>query len=474
MDYFLGIDIGTTAVKAVAFAADGKVLHEQSAAYPMLHPMPDRSEQDPEDIARALFQAVEKILYRFRQLPPRLVGFSSAMHSLIAVDEQGRPLTPCIIWADNRAADIASRLHREHRAAGLYQRTGVPVHAMSPFCKLLWMKENDPTLFRRAARFIGIKEYIFFKWFGRWAVDASIASATGLMNLHAGQWDPVILEAAGIGEERLSPIVPVHEIFRDPAPFPALKGIPLAIGGSDGALANLGVASGRSLVVSIGTSSAARILVQRPVTDKDMRNFCYYVKDGLYLAGGASNNGGVVLQWLKEKWFMEEDLPGLLELAAGVKPGCDGLIFLPYILGERAPIWNANAKGVLSGLTVNHGREHLARAALEAVVRCVYAIGRPLLEISGAGQIDVTGGFARSGLGLQVLADMFNLPVRVTETVEHAAWGAVKLGMEAMGMTPEAGEQAISLSHPCAENHAIYQQQFEQSEKLYALLKETW
>jgi gluconokinase len=473
MDYFLGIDIGTTAVKSVAFSADGKVWFEQSIAYAMSHPQPDRSEQDPDEIVNSLFQSVENILQHF-QLPPVLLSFSSAMHSLIVIDEKGVPLSKCIIWADNRAADIASRLHQEEKAAAYYQKTGVPVHAMSPFCKLLWLRENDPLLFRRAFKFIGIKEYVFFKLFGVYAVDSSIAAATGLMNLHSLQWDASILKDTGLHPSRLSDIVSVRRVFENPLLFPMLKNIPFVIGGSDGAMANLGTHSESkdALVVSIGTSSAARIMVNEPFTDRDMRSFCYHVKDNQYLLGGASNNGAVVLQWLKEKFFgSAEILPDFLAAASGIKPGCDGLILLPYILGERAPLWNASAKAVLFGLTINHARAHIIRAAMESVIHAVYAISESFSGIREMERICVTGGFAQNDLWVQMLADVFNLPVEVSETVENAAWGAVILAMETMGIPSPGAEKNVKRFSPSEVNHRVYHQQFGKYQRLYTLLK---
>ncbi len=477
MDYFLGIDIGTTSVKAIAFSGDGKVLFEQSGVYVMTHPKPDWSEQDPEEIAKAVFQSVENILLHFQQKPPVLLSFSAAMHSLIAVNDQGLPVSKCIIWADNRAADIASRFHKEQKAAAVYHKTGVPVHAMTPFCKLLWLKENDPLLFQKAYKFIGIKEYIFFKLFGIYAVDSSIAAATGLMNIKTIQWDAEILKETGLQQSRLSDIVSVLKMFTNPSLFPGLKNVPFVIGGSDGAMANLGIhaQNADSLVVSIGTSSAARVIVNGPVTDPAMRTFCYHIKDQQYLLGGASNNGAVVLQWLRENLFVaSEKLPDFLALASGVKAGSDGLIFLPYILGERAPIWNAAAKGVLFGLTINHSKAHAVRAAMEAVVNCVYAISDPLLEKRNIRQIYVTGGFAQTDLWVQMLSDVFNLPVKVSETLENAAWGAVKTGMEALGLTPAAEGKVLKIFNPSPDVHPVYQQQFKKFERLYTLLKEAF
>lgn len=473
MAYFLGIDIGTTATKAVAFSQQGIVLHECALGYSMMHPQPDQSEEDPQEILDAVLGVIRNTLQHFNT-PPVLISFSAAMHSLMAVDKNGDPLTNLMLWADNRAAEIATILHAEHRAFALYQKTGVSVHAMSPYCKLIWLRNQEPEVFRRASRFIGIKEYVFSRLFGVYAVDSSLAAATGLMNRHTLNWDEEILSSLSITSEKLSDIVPVRSVFRSPRLLPGLEGTPFIIGGSDGAMANWGVsaAGDGSLVVSIGTSSAARIITRDPVTDPDMRNFCYHIENNLYLVGGASNNGAVVMQWLKEKFFVShEDLREWLDRAPAGKPDREGLLFLPYILGERAPIWNASAKGVLFGLTINHGQDAVIRAALEAVIRCVYAIGSPLAAKQSVRHIEATGGFARNDRWVQMLSDMFNLPVRVSGTVENAAWGAVKLGMQAIGHQPGRETRDVKEFLPDKTNYIIYREQFERSEKLYEQLK---
>jgi len=196
--YLLGIDIGTTSTKAVAFSEEGALLGEASGAYGMKHVHEGWSEQDPEEILQAVSISIQKIHEQLGGAAPILVSFSAAMHSLIATNSEGQALTPSIIWADNRAEGIASEIKSTGKASFFYQRTGVPVHAMSPFCKLLWLKRNDPEVFSKAARFVGIKEYVFFHLFGEWVVDTSIASATGLLNIHQLQWDPEILHYVGI------------------------------------------------------------------------------------------------------------------------------------------------------------------------------------------------------------------------------------------------------------------------------------
>ncbi len=473
MEYFLGIDIGTTSVKSIAFSRDGEILCGHSVSYPIRHPFPDWSEQDPEEISAALVKTVENILQELSPYIPKLCCFSSAMHSLIAVDSKGRAISPSIIWADNRAADIAAQIHAENKAQDFYIRTGLPVHAMSPFCKLQWIRRHQPDLFEAVHKFIGIKEYVFYKLFGFFAVDYSIAAATGLMNIHSHEWDSWIMEQCGIAPGKLSDIVSTDKIFRSPRLFPSLKEVPFIIGASDGAMANLGSTDEPgSLVVTVGTSSAARIIVEKPVTDPAMRTFCYYIKKDQWLLGGAGNNGGVVLQWLQEDLIRStEEVTPFLDQAAAVPPGSGGLVFLPYLMGERAPVWNANAKGVMFGLTINHDQASLVRAAMEGVIYCLYAISQPLFEKTSIKNIFATGGFARNENWLQILSDVFNLPVLVCGTVENSAWGSARFGMETLGLHRTSHSPVRKTFHPDPDSHSVYQKGFRQFQRLYELLK---
>lgn len=473
MEYFLGIDIGTTSVKSIAFSKEGASLCEHTISYTTRHPHPDWSEQDPEEISQAVFSTVENILRDLSPSIPVCCSFSAAMHSLIAIDQEGRALTASMIWSDNRSKLYAEKIHAQNRAMSLYERTGLPVHAMSPFCKLQWLRENQPEVFRKAHKFIGIKEWLFFKLFQTWSVDASMAAATGMMNIVTRQWDPWILEQCGVTKDRLSEIVEIDKIFSSPVIFPALKNVSFIIGGSDGAMANLGVTSEPgAFVVTVGTSSAARVIVHEPRIDPGMRTFCYYLNKQAYLVGGASNNGGVVLQWLQEDFFRtQKGVTDFLNQALLVKPGAGGLIFLPYLLGERAPIWNADARGVLFGLQINHGQAEMVRASLEGVIYCLYAISQPLLENGGISKIYATGGFARNEGWLQILADVFNLPVLVSESVENSAWGAAKCGMLALGFTVSEKPRIRKIYSPNIMAHRVYAKGFQKFERIYSLLK---
>lgn len=467
MPYYMGVDIGTTSAKAVAFSEKGEVLASWSSGYKMQHPLPGFSEQDPDEICAAVFESIQKVL-SLAAGPPLFVSFSAAMHALIVVNEEGKPITPCIIWADNRAADIALQLRNSERGDAVYHLTGVPLHAMSPLCKILWLRENDPKRFEKAHKFLGVKDYVFFRLFGEYVTDTSVASATGLLNIETLSWESSILSFAGICANQLPGIKDVRTIFQLPqqaaTELGLPTGLPFVIGGSDGAMANLGTgatASG-SMTVSIGTSSAARTTVRKPETDEKMRTFCYHVKDDAYIIGGPSNNGAVVLDWMKKKILEStETLSDLFAKAEMVPPGSDGLVFVPYILGERAPVWDSHAKGIFSGFSINHTQAHLIRATMEGVVFSAYCIVRILLEKKAITEIHATGGFAHSDSWVQMLADVCNRNISVSAAVESSALGAVLLGIEALQLQPFARKEVHRIFYPKKENHTAYQRAFE-------------
>ncbi|MEP6749767.1 MAG: gluconokinase [Bacteroidota bacterium] len=482
MDYYIGIDIGTTSTKAVAFSGDGDIIGKETIGYTIKHPQANYSEQDSDEIFEAVISGIGKITEKLNTDNPVLISFSAAMHSMLAVDKTGKPLTNCIIWADNRASEIAQQLRETKTGNAFYHKTGVPIHAMSPFCKLLWLKKNSAGIFANADKFIGIKEYIFHRLFGKYIVDTGIASATGLLNIHALQWDDEILDYAGIGAQQLSTVVDAtHKEY-------LLKGSKYAsdnrlhkiaqtafiIGGSDGALANLGsgAINQNSMAVTIGTSSAVRMVTTGVYTDEHMRTFCYHLAKSSYIIGGASNNGAVVLQWLKDTLLQTtETYDAFFEHAEKINAGCNGLLFIPYILGERAPIWNSNARGVFFGLDITHNKSHLIRSAIEGVVYSVYSIGKILMEKTTVTEIHATGGFTQSPLWLQILCDMFNCTVLVSGAVESSALGAVKIGMNAMGIEKKWTPKMTETYQPNILQHKIYLDQFKKFERIYNLLE---
>jgi gluconokinase len=360
----------------------------------------------------------------------------------VGLDAQGRALTPLVTWGDMRATEQAERLRAEHPE--LHDRTGTPLHPMSPLPKLVWFAEHEPETFSAVRRWAGIKELVVARLTGTWAVDHSVASATGLLNLRELDWDGEALAIAGIDAEALSPLVPTtHRLELEAAPAAdlGLEGdMALIVGAADGPLANLGVGAVHHGVAacSIGTSGALRLMVERPVVDPQRRVFCYALLPGHWIVGGAINNGGAVLRWAGEA--LAPDLgphaeARLLELAGDVRAGSEGLLMLPYLLSERAPHWSTVARGAYIGLTRHHDRGHLVRAALEGVCLQLAVV---LASVRDAGnevrEIRATGGFARSDLWRQMLADALGMPIGFPAGHEGSAFGAALLAMDALGM----------------------------------------
>jgi gluconokinase len=440
----LGVDVGTTSAKAVAFDAGGRDLGNGEAAYPLLEPEPGQAVEDPGAIIAGMLAAIRAAAAGARKRDARIaaLSLSSAMHSLVALDSDGRALTPLVTWADMRAAEQAERLRAEHPE--LHDRTGAPLHPQTPLTKLVWFAEREPATFAAARRWGGIKELALARLTGAWAVDHSVASGTGLMNLERLDWDPEALALAGIDRDRLAPLVPATErlsLAADAAADVGLDaGLPVIVGAGDGPLANLGVGAVRPGVAacSIGTSAALRLMVARPAIDPQRRAFCYALAPGRWVVGGAINNGGVVLRWAGEALapdLGEHAETELLALAGEVPPGSDRLIMLPYLLSERAPHWSALARGAYVGLTRHHRRGHLVRAALEGVCQQLALV---LAAMRDAGnevdEIRATGGFARSALWRQMLADVLGMAVGYPAGHEGSAFGAALLGMEALGI----------------------------------------
>ncbi|MCE5169794.1 gluconokinase [Paenibacillus profundus] len=479
--YMIGIDIGTTSTKAVLFEENGQVVAKGSEGYPLYTPNSTIAEQDPEHIFQAVIQSVKQVMAHseVRREDILFVAFSSAMHSVIAVNAAGKPLTPCMTWADNRSSEYATRLKRDMNGHELYLRTGTPIHPMSPITKLMWMRDEEPEIFQKTNKFISVKEYVFAKLFNEYVVDYSIASATGMLNLRDLDWDEEALRIAGITRNQLSKLVPTtHQVQGLDASYAEEMGLaastPFIVGASDGVLSNLGVNAIEPGVVAatIGTSGAVRTVVDRPVTDPKGRIFCYALTDKHWVIGGPVNNGGILFRWVRDEFAAAEvetakrlgvdsyDL--LTKIAEQVRPGADGLLFHPYLTGERAPLWNADARGSFFGLTMHHRKEHMIRAVLEGVIFNLYTVLLAMEEqIGRPRKIHATGGFARSALWRQMMADIFDQEVVVPESYESSCLGAVVLGLYAIGRSDSLHivSDMVGATHehkPIKENAELY------------------
>jgi gluconokinase len=479
-EFVIGLDIGTTSSKACVFNVNGKLIAAVEKMITSHYPQQGWVEQDPNEIERssvlAIREAVEKAAVGKDEIIS--LGFSAAMHSLVCVNEEGQPVSPGLIWADGRSYAQAEKVS-ETIGSSVYAKTGTPIHPMTPFMKLLWMKETNYEPFQQAAYFMSIKEYLLHCWFGQRVIDYSMASATGLFNPKTLNWEQELLELTGIKASQLSEIVPPTKILSGiKSELADEMGINqemrFVIGAADGQLANLGIGAilPGEVAVSVGTSGAIRQLTKNVKIDENQETFCYSFTADSAIVGGPTNNGGIALQWLKDLLNYQGSFTEFLGEAEQVSPGADGILFLPYLNGERAPIWNQRAKGNFYGVSITHKKEHFIRAVLEGVTFNLYQIGKALERSAGEPEkIYVNGGLARSPLWLQMMADVFGAEIYVSESHHSAAWGAAWTAMVGIGKVDSfedikknipMGEATV----PNKENSKIYKEIYENYEKL--------
>ncbi|MBU2699958.1 gluconokinase [Sporomusaceae bacterium BoRhaA] len=488
----MGIDIGTTGCRAVIYRPDGTTLANQSLEYPLYTPQAAWAEQDPEEIYAAFIQVVSRAMVQSKLKADELAGicFSAVMHSVIPIDQNGHPLHNMLIWADSRSQLYTEKLKNDFDVKNIYCKTGCPLHPMYPLSKILWFKYERPDIFARTAKFIGIKEFICYRLFGKFIVDKSVATATALYNIHTMEWDSELLTILGISSEMLSEVVPTTFIVQGIVSEIAdrlgiLTDTPLVMGATDGILSNIGAGAINpgQVTAMIGTSGAVRIVTDKPKVDEKMRTWCYNMTEDYWVLGGAINNGGIAFRWARDKFAATEqyvadkldlDTYEILSKYAEQKPaGSDGLIMLPFFSGERAPYYNANARGVLFGLNLNHGKRHLVRATMEGIVYSMFSVFRALEEVTGkAGEIRVSGSFTRSRLWVQIMADVFGRVITVPGEPEGAAFGAAILGMYALGMIQDIKEvkHLIHIKeryYPDEALHARYQRLYLVYERIY-------
>ena len=317
------------------------------------------------------------------------------------------------------------------------------MHPMLPVAKLAWLRANQPELFARTARFVGLKELFVYRWTGEWLVDWGIAGATGMFALATRDWSPQALALAGIDAARLArPAAPSTTLPALRAPIARELGVhgadvTLVLASSDGALANIGSgAGGGDVAVTLGTSGAVRSLCPEPVLDPQGRTFCYPADDRTYIVGGPTSSAGAALDWtfalLLDELPKGERFTRAAALAAEIAPGAGGVVALPFLAGERAPYWNAALRASFGGLDLAHDRRTIVRAAFEGVVFGVFAVYDVLRERTGdATRLLLSGGLTKAPLVRAMLADVFGVPALEPKQPEASALGAALLAAQA-------------------------------------------
>lgn len=495
----LAHDLGTTGDKATLFDADGALLASAFDPYPTAFPRAGWAEQQPEHWWRAFCATNRQALER-AGVPARdiaCVVFSGQMMGMVAVDRRARPLHEALIWADQRAvaeiADVATRID----PARVYAITG---HRLSPSYsagKMLWLRRHQRARYDETYKFVQAKDYVVSRLTGAFVTDPSDASSTNLYSLEDGAWSPELVDAFALPVEKLPEIRPSTAVVGEVQPAVAEEsglhaGTPVVIGGGDGACAAAGAGVVRAGVAYnyIGSSSWIGIATDAPILDPLQRTFTWaHLVPGMFTPTGTMQAAGSSFQWARDQLAPEEkEAAARLGLSAydlmnlqaeQAPPGARGLIFLPYLLGERSPRWNPLARGGFIGLTVRHGRPELIRAVLEGITYNLRVILDAFLaQGTQIASLRVIGGGAQSALWNAIMADVFGIPVlRLSLLGEATSTGAALAGGIGVGIWPDFDQidrlvRVERVTEPDARRHAHYAALYDTFNRIYTALED--
>ncbi len=486
----IGLDVGTSALKAVALDASGRIRARAGASYPLHTPRPGWSEQQPEDWWRAARDCLSRIAAQMEGAEILGLGLSGQMHGSVFLDAEGAVIRPALLWNDARTGRQCAEIERRLGRARVLDITGNRPSAGFQAPKILWLAENEPEAHARIARVLLPKDFLRLRLTGTAATDAADASGTLLLDIRARDYSPEMLEAleiprAWLPEVREGPdiVARIDEAGAAATGLPA--GLPVVAGGGDNACAAIGagiVAAGDG-VCSIGTSGTLFIHADRAVTDPEggLNAFCAAVPGGWHLMGVVLSAGGALA------WFTEKVLAGggdgalfdrLFEEIAALPAGAEGLLFLPYLAGERSPHMDPDARGAWVGLSLAHDRRHLLRALIEGVG---FAFADCLARMRGLGleprRLVLAGGGAQNPHWRRILAAQLDRPLLPAAAEEGPALGAAMLAGIGTGMFSDFGD-AVARALPApgtevipeADAVAAYREPFARYRKLYPAL----
>ncbi len=485
MEYFVGIDLGTSSVRAVAVDAAGKTAAAGQCEYDIKKPGLDRAEQDMNQLWEATVLAIRKMLEEKPEIRTQIkgIGFSGQMHGLVMVDQEIRPLGNAIIWADQRTGKQISHIYETvpEEEFGKVFENRLSAGFLLP--SLVWVREKEPETYEKIYKVMLPKDYIRYKICGELGTDASDASSTGMWDMKHRTWAYDILKKLDISRDFL---VESHESYEEAgrvteecAGLTGLaKGTFVAYGGGDSLMMELGngMIRGGLMASTIGTACHLTCALDAPLYDPKLRtNTWCHGGEHLWSIMGAHLSGGVALKWLKNNILGSESFDAMTALAGEVPAGSEGLLFLPYLNGERTPHNDPNAKAVYLGMTLRHDKRHLIRSTMEGIVYSMkesYAIFRSL-GIKGD-RIIAAGGGAKSDLFRQIQADMYDCPIYTNQGKEQASIGAAMTAAVGSGYYKdyeEACSQMVHLSsevtEPIPENVKLYEEEFLRFKEIY-------
>lgn len=501
--YLLGIDIGTTGARALLVdESTGAVVASATSDYPLYTPKPQWAEQEPEDWWQGTIQAVGQALRLagIRGKDVRAIGLSGQMHGVVLLDDAGKVLRRSIIWCDQRSQAQCDWITEKVGAERLIRLTCNPALTGFSAPKLLWIRDNEPKVYERARKFLLPKDYIRYRLTGEYASEVSDASGTTLFDVSARRWSEEVLHDLQVDRDLLpavyeSPVVSGHVSAAGAEATGLAVGTPVVGGGGDQAAGGVGngVVEPGILSATIGSSGVLFAYTERPTLDPKgrMQTFCHAVP-GAWHVMGVTQGAGLSLRWWRDNFGADEvelarrtgrdAYEYLTAEAAQAEPGADGLLWLPYLMGERAPHLDPDARGVLFGLTMRTRRQDVLRAVLEGVA---YSL-RDSLEILQhemglkPREVRASGGGAASALWRQIMADIFHTEITTLNIAQGPAYGVALLagvGSGVWGSVPEACHATLRVVDrlaPDPQRAAMYDRYYQIYRALYPALKDIY
>ncbi len=480
-NYLIAHDIGTSGNKASLFTTDGQLLKSTVSAYPTDYFSSNCAEQDPLDWWRAVCESTKELLLGIDNKDVLAVSFSGQMMGCVCVDKQGNALRKAIIWADMRAEEEARRLQEQIPMERFYRTVGHRISSSYSLEKLMWIKTHEPEVYKNTYKMLLAKDYIIQKLTGRFLTDFSDASGTNAFDLNTFEWSEEILRAAGVDGTMLPEAVAsttiageiTHKVAEECGLAPGTK---VVVGGGDGMCASVGagsVSEGRTYNC-LGSSSWICTTSKTPIYDEQYRTFNWaHIVPGMIGPCGTMQAAGASFSWLKNEVCTLETERGLQngispyelinEQIKGSRPGANGLLFLPYLMGERSPRWNANARGAFVGLKMEHRRADMLRSVVEGIGLNLNIILQIMKQHIPIEEMTVIGGLAKGGIQRQILADIYGMRIlRLNYLEEATSIGAAVTAGVGIGVHKSFEEVSRyiavdAVEEPTAANTAVYQ-----------------
>jgi xylulokinase len=499
MEYLIGVDIGTSGTKTVLFDIDGNTVASALKEYPMYQPNIGWAEQDAEDWWEATYNTIKEVIIKSGVDPKSIkgIGLSGQMHGLVMLDKNNKVLRRSIIWCDQRTDKECKQITELIGKDRLIEITANPALTGFTASKILWVRNNEPDIYKRVVKILLPKDYVRYMLSGTFATEVSDASGMQLMNIAERNWSSEVLEKLNIDRQLLAPIfesqVISSYISKEAASLTGLmEGTPIAGGAGDQAAGAIGNGIVKPGVISstIGTSGVIFAYTDKATIDSKGRvhTFCHAVPNTWHVMG-VTQGAGLSLKWFRDNFcvsekeaaeLMEKDPYVLLsDEAENVKPGCDGLIYLPYLMGERTPHLDPFAKGVFFGISARHTKRDMLRAIMEGVAYslrdCLEIITEMGIEVK---EVRASGGGGKSHLWRQIQADLFNSNVVTINSSEGPALGVAILAGVGTGVYPSIEEactrviKKVNEQKPIEKNTVVYNKYYEIFKKLYPALKD--